>query len=175
MKFATLLIPSVAIVCTCALLSCATTPFGLGGEDVSDKEELWGGYAMHADYVLREDAFIMNKAGWASKTVLLAPSEAPGDRRFHWNVPKTLHDYEENKPLWQDVLGIVKAGTTLKTTMLGATPLGPCPYLYVRATIQDGEHAGKEVDITDLSIRAGDIEGVTLLRPEPLLLVPAGV
>ena len=136
--------------------------------------KLWGGYAKDQVFALRHDCFLAKVSdGTAGARFALLP---PGE---FWN-PAQIHSSPKNAAAWQQagtcehphVVGVVPSGTVVKSIRLRTDRgwhwfVGAYDNATVFASICDGEYAGTEVDMTDMSVY-GPIERT----PNPVLLEP---
>ena len=134
----------------------------------------WDGYAKGQKFVLRHDCFLAKVSdGTAGARFALVP---PGE---FWN-PAQVHSSPKSVAEWRrvgtndypDVVGVVPGGTAIECCRLRTDRgwhwfVGAYCFSTVFASICDGEYAGTEVDLTDMSI-FGPIERA----PNPVLLEP---
>jgi hypothetical protein len=154
--------------------------------NVSSKPELWGEYKYQRNYVLLRDIFLQRSSqGMAPHGRYVLVPEASLDRGCgrHESSPNTIAEYEKNPraasivksgdneyPI--DVVGIVRKGTRLRTSRLDKHTgiswfYGHVETLTPYAEILDGQFAGKEVDITDISyFYQKDDKGIFMYKPE---------
>lgn len=125
-------------------------------KDVSNRSQLWGGYAKDERYILRHDIFLRKKdLGFKYRIYAgVPPRELTWDNRSpkRYGAPPSTEAYMESPEQWPLIIGIVKAGTQIECTkVLGwGTLMWPMSHA-VYATIQDGPYAGIPIDIHDLS------------------------
>lgn len=140
--------------------------------DVSDQEDLWGGFRLNGVYAHKVDVFMADYRHY-SYGPALAPGEGveteqPGGQ---WGGPTTAEKYRKEPEKWPDVIALVDVGTRLRCIQLKR-----CKYLYgpneisyiVFAEILDGPQAGRTVEITELA--AISKSDTRQLRPDQNLL-----
>ena len=143
-------------------------------KDVTDREELWGGFRRGGEYALSTDLFLVyESSAYAKGPALTIPKDVSGVGRMLYRAPVTFAEYEGNPEQWhaKGVLGVVASGTRVKCVRLtrqSAALWGKM--LVVYAEILDGPHAGTIVDIIDLSRWVKGDETGLLVRPDKRLL-----
>jgi hypothetical protein len=165
----------VVSVLNLTIIACAPGPYFVRTEDVSKEVKLWYGYKKLGTYVLKEDVFIrIIDLPLPNKHILVAPREkTKGIFTLHFSSPFSISEYENNRDKWDDIKGIVKAGTRLQCTkLIRYKPLGFSDSLYLYAKIINGPHAGMEVEIGELSLLGPESDAGYLHKPNPNLLTP---
>ena len=124
-------------------------------KDISNRQDLWGGYAKGEKYVLLHDIFLEEEE-FPTKMRKYAASVprnlTEGNYFLHYGGPGTIQEYLEEKEQWPQIIGIIKAGTQIKCTKVLGWGTLTWPMSHdVYATILDGPYAGKSINITDLS------------------------
>jgi hypothetical protein len=123
----------------------------------------WDGYAKGQKFVLRHNCFLAKVSdGTAGARFALLP---PGE---FWN-PAQIHSSPKSVAAWRrvgtndypDVVGVVPGGTAIECCRLRTDRgwhwfVGAYCISTVFASICDGEYAGTEVDLTDLSVFGND-------------------
>ncbi len=157
--------------------------------ETSRDSPLWGGYQNHIAYLLVKDVFMMKVSGGMAKSGRFALVPARADRKrggFH-SSPDTIAAYEADPKEGSIssatgtklyVVGIVRKGTTFRTIRLekhdgwSLWTGGSTKTLTPWAEIVDGEYAGMEVDITDVSdfTRLPKIDDIFVYEPEKLFI-----
>ena len=158
---------------------CAPGPFLVWTEDVTGKEDLWYGYRRGAIYKLKVDIFLKDR-GVNNVTPDQIVMAAPRDKTkciytLAYSVPKSIEDYRHNRDDWHEIIGIVKAGTRIQCTRLVCYNTFGGGYgnsLYVFAKVVDGEFAGIEGEIGDISLLGPEVSAGFLIKPNLNLLSP---
>ena len=140
--------------------------------NVTTEHELWGGYSYGAKYELIRDCFMARVIDGpeGGRYAILPPGEVWSPSIIH-SAPKTIMAWREsNSNEWPYIVGVVSNTTVIMCSRLRICEgwgwyVGAYNIATVYARIQDGEYAGEEVDITDLSVY-GDIER----DPNPVLI-----
>ena len=162
------------MLATWAALFVAVSMGACSRLDEPADSKLWGGYAKGQEFTLRHDCFLAKVSdGTAGTRFALLP---PGE---FWD-PSQIHSSPKNADAWRQagtsehphVVGVVPSGTVVKSIRLRTDRgwhwfVGAYDNATVFASICDGEHAGTEVDMTDMSVY-GPIERT----PNPVLLEP---
>jgi hypothetical protein len=129
---------------------------------------------MGLEHPLKEDAFIRTiDLPLPNRDVLVAPREkTKGVYTLHYSAPFSVEEYNSNKAHWESIKGVVLSGTRIRCTrIVKYNPLGYSSSLYIYAIILDGPHAGKEAEISDLSLLSPENSDGFLMKPNPELLV----
>ena len=125
------------VVCSACLghAGCLTLSYAVYGahtplKNVSDREDLWGGFERKAVYELLVDVFMADYKHYSFGPAL-APgkgvqTERPGGQ---WGGPTTAEAYRQDPERWPDIIGLVDAGTRLR-----------CVELKRRTYLLHGEH-----------------------------------
>lgn len=122
--------------------------------DVSEKGELWSGYAKGQCFVLRHDIFL-EKIDISQNRMYAAvpPTELTcGNYMLLYSAPVSIEVYHKEPDKWPEIVGILKAGTRIQCDKLlkSGTLMWPGSYVLL-ATIKNGPFTGKSVDISDIS------------------------
>ena len=166
------------------LLLCGCWPgadlIGAYEKDISDRKELWGGYAQGQRYILLHDIFLQKDQ----------PETYKSDNRMYAGVPprvltrnvnslvygppNSIEVYMGSPEQWPSIIGILEAGTEIECTKIigWGTLMWPMSHT-VYAIVKNGQHAGKSIDIQDLSFTSWDKRGSKenyVLYPNPGLL-----
>lgn len=163
------------------LSGCLPGPLFVVTRDISHLRERWGGYRYLGLYTLNIDVFwsVDEEAIAPSKSVLVPPREATqGKCDLLYSAPFSISEYYEEIDKWPDVQGIVAAGTRIQCIkLINYIPVEIVDWsgiIYMHARILDGPYSGKEVEISDLSIRRLDpISNQYSLRPNLKILSAA--
>lgn len=164
------LLTFAAIVFVCASLSSCITLFKLATAhttNVSGKRHLWGEFQQGQEYLLLKNTFLEKKQDWSAFPILATISGEGESGQMEWLAPKTIEEWHQNKEAWKEVIGVVESGTRLRMSGIRKWSGG---WLYPVAEILDGEFAGREVNIFELTRDVGSADGLDLLGPEPQLL-----
>lgn len=132
---------------------------GRDAKDVSNKQELWGGYTKGERYVLLHDVFLQEEEfptklrKYAGPYVAVAPDELVRDNFIRlYSVPDSMREYFNEREQWPEVIGIIEAGTQIECTKLvGYGSLTVPMTHYIFGTILDGPFRSTFVDIHDIS------------------------
>lgn len=144
--------------------------------DVTDKKEMWGGYEHKGIYEIKKYVFLEEVEDWTKKLVLVPPrdkKEAIG--LMLWSAPNSIEEYTKYRTNWPEVLGVIDKGTRLQVVKFGqhgAWLWGSS--IYIIAELVDGPHAGKIVDISDLSQLTDVKEKPYRLKPDSRVLERCG-
>jgi len=128
-------------------------------KNAPSSSKLWGGYASGNEYVLLIDCFMASVSdGLDGRRLALLP---PGEI---WD-PSQIHSCTKNISSWQqsptyeytDIVGVVASGTVVRCSRLRVNRgwqwwCGSYRTATVYASVMNGEHSGKEVDMTDMSV-----------------------
>ena len=123
-------------------------------KDVSKKKEVWIGYAKGETYMLRHDIFL-EKIDISKNRMYAAvpPRELTyGQCMLLYSAPVSVEKYYTEPDKWPEIMGILKAGTTIqldKVLKHGALLWGSSYTTF--AVIKDGPFTGISVDIADIS------------------------
>jgi hypothetical protein len=145
-------------------------------KDVSNRDDLWGGFNRDGVYALKVDVFMADHKHYS-----FGPALAPGEGVIteqpggQWAGPTTAEEYRMEPEKWPEVMALVDAGTRLRCVQLKR-----CTYLYqdneisyvIFAEILDGSHAGQTVEITELTAFVDS--DTRRLRPDQYLLDEVG-
>lgn len=118
-------------------------------------------YAVSQVYEVVQEVFLVQLRtadGWKTR------AERPGK---HQDVPSTVSAYRAAVSQWPQVLGVVPSGSRVTISELRLTrnpTLGNAVYVFGK--LNDGIHAGKEIDLTFIS------EQVTQSAPPALVPTP---
>jgi hypothetical protein len=186
------------VVCL-SLAGCARVTHRVSTERV----EHWGAYEPGAEYELLMDVFLLrpdseieyytDTGKWRNKPsqrlALVPPGEVP-QRAGLYTSPKSIMAYEKDPEgavqrtygsgtivFYDDVVGIVRAGTRLRCVRLdrhlgGSFMTGAGIWHTLYAEILDGGFAGKVADIEDLGrLRKRPWEGHYEREPDPRILL----
>lgn len=160
------------------LLLCGCWPgadlIGAYEKDVSNRQDLWGGYTKGQRYILLHDVFLRKEdLGFKYRIYAGVPLQelVRGNCFLLYCAPETIEAYAESPDRWPLIIGIIKSGTEIECTkVLGwGTLMWPMSHA-VYATIIDGPYAGKLIDISDLSCTRDDCKGNYVSYPNPRLL-----
>jgi len=125
-------------------------------KDISNRQELWGGYAKGEKYVLLYDIFLEEEEFPTKmrKYAGVPPRElTQGVYSLVYGPPDSIRVYLESPEQWPEIIGIIKAGTKIECTKIIGWGSFTWPMSRgVYATILDGPFAGKSINTEDLSI-----------------------
>ncbi len=150
--------------------------------DVSKKSDQWGGYEYNQEYTLLADVFLLKAySGSKNERMALAPERNFPRRGIH-STPNSTREYNLNKgnvKYGNDVIGVIHAGTIIKTISLenisGFTVwYGLTKKNTVYGQVKNGKYQDTIVDMSDISIFYKDLDGndsdVYKYKPDPRLL-----
>ncbi len=149
-------------------------------KDVSNRKELWGGYAKGQQYILLTDIFLQKEESELGFKYRLYAGVPPRELMkstctpLCYSAPSTIETYRESPEQWPLIIGIMKAGTEIECTkIIGSGTLMWSMSYDVYATVKDGAYAGVSIDIHDLSfiswVKSGWGEDY-VMNPNPSLL-----
>ena len=161
----------------CAIWAALIVAIIAGGctrRDEPADNKLWGGYAKGQELVLRHDCFLAKVSDGiaGARFALLPPGEFWDPSQIHSSPRSVVEWRKAGTNAHPDVVGVVPGGTVVKCSRLRTDRgwhwfVGAYSVATVFASICDGEYAGTEVDMTDMSV-FGPIERT----PNPVLLKP---